>query len=276
MGGRCSRKRGYLKQIKGCPLVEVGGRCTQKRKTDKMKDLIRQILREELRGRNDFTSQEMRNLIFDIFSDNFVRGDEKYEDGIVDIYTIGEKTGHDQVRWSILNFFDTNRILKRKILEDLKKLEYDGDVMDGIRILLTDHTKLNNYINIVWNTIKKGFAAENLFVKKLTDKGYEVIYTGEPGTKIDKRSGVDVIVNGSSTQVKHADSVFPLGREGKFYRVMVKGPKMYGYKNKSHVRFIVFYVTDEDKFYIFPNSGYSLKHEEGENIFTFNSKPSQL
>lgn len=243
-----------------------------------MKNLIKKILREEIDGGSsiDFTFEEMRKLIFEIFSDYFIEGDEKYEDGIVDIYTIGERTGDNQVRWSLLNFFDTNRILKRKILKDLKEINYDGNVIDGIRILLTNQSKLNSYLNTVWNTTKKGFEAENLFVKKLRDKGYEVIYTGEPGTKMDKRSGVDVIVNGSGTQVKHADNVFPLGREGKFYRVLINGPKMYGYKNKKSVRFIVFYVTNEDKFYIFPNSGYSLKYENGENLFTFNTKPSQL
>jgi hypothetical protein len=241
-----------------------------------MKNLTKQFLMEDVMNVIDFTPEEMRTLIFDIFSDNFVKGDKKYEDGIIDIYTIGERIGDEEVKWSILNFFDTNRVLKKRILEDLKELDYDGDVMDGIRILLTNQSTLNKYVNIVWSKIKKGFNSENLFVKKLRDKGYDVNYPGEPGTKIDKRSGVDVIVNGSGVQIKHAERVFPLGDDGKFYRVIVNEPKMFEYKNKLGVKYIAFYLADVDKFYIFPNKGYSLKFENNINLFTFNSKPSKL
>jgi hypothetical protein len=270
-----------------------------------MRNLIKRILKEESNP-IDYTHQEMEDAVFDIFKDNLVVGDRKYMDGIVDVHTIGERMG-DNTRWSILNFFDTNRRLKTVVLRDLKKMDIanktfdllgattyrDGDedggqhiprneITNRLKLLLSDESNLKRYLNVVWDTIKRGFESESKFVKRLKNRGYNVDYSGEPGTKEDRYGGIDAKVNGKVVQVKHANQVFPLG-DGKFYRVIITGGKrgshrLPNYKEKKGLDFLAFYIESEDRFYIFKNSGYSQKQdsEKGLITFTFNSKPSRL
>lgn len=255
---------------------------TENKKT--MKDLIKKSLDEAYyASKIDYTADQMQSAVFDVFSDHFVKGDDIKVDGIVGIYTIGEKTG-DKIDWSIVNFFDTNRTLKRKVINDIRglsKMEFDGDIDKGLRIVLSDQSKLNTYLSTVWNTIRKGIMAELAFFNKISSveryKG-KVVYSGEPGTKKDKFSGVDMIINGSGAQIKNASRVYPVSKERNVYRVEIDGTKLFSYKGKSQVKFLVFYIEDEDKVYIFPNTqrGYRQDYDGTKNIFTFYSKPSEL
>lgn len=249
-----------------------------------MKDLIKKVLDEQsYGGRIDYTADQMQLAVFDVFSDHFVEGDDIKLDGIVGIHTIGEKTG-DKEDWSIVNFFDTNRTLKRKVIDDIRGLskeEFDGDIEKALRIVLSDRTKLNKYLTTVWYTIRKGIIAELAFFNKISSveryKG-KVVYSGKPGTKRDKFSGVDIIINGSGAQVKNANRVYPVSEERNVYRVEIEGTKLFSYKGKSQVKFLVFFVEDEEKVYIFPNTqrGYRQDYDGTKNIFTFYSKPSEL
>ena len=249
-----------------------------------MKDLIKKALDEAYyASKIDYTADQMQSAVFDVFSDHFVKGDDIKVDGIVGIHTIGEKAG-DKVDWSIVNFFDTNRTLKRKVINDIRglnKMEFDGDIDKALRIVLSDQSKLNTYLSTVWNTIRKGIMAELAFFNKISSveryKG-KVVYSGEPGTKKDKFSGVDMIINGSGAQIKNASRVYPVSKERNVYRVEIDGTKLFSYKGKSQVKFLVFYIEDEDKSYIFPNTqrAYRQDYDGTKNIFTFYSKPSEL
>jgi len=249
-----------------------------------MKDLIKKALDEAYyASKIDYTADQMQSAVFDVFSDHFVKGDDIKVDGIVGIHTIGEKAG-DKVDWSIVNFFDTNRTLKRKVINDIRglnKMEFDGDIDKALRIVLSDQSKLNTYLSTVWITIRKGIMAELAFFNKISSvekyKG-KVVYSGEPGTKKDKFSGVDMIINGSGAQIKNASRVYPVSKERNVYRVEIDGTKLFSYKGKSQVKFLVFYIEDEDKSYIFPNTqrAYRQDYDGTKNIFTFYSKPSEL
>ena len=249
-----------------------------------MKDLIKKVLDEAYyTSKIDYTADQMQSAVFDVFSDHFVKGDDIKVDGIVGIHTIGEKAG-DKVDWSIVNFFDTNRTLKRKVISDIRglnKMEFDGDIDKALRIVLSDQSKLNTYLSTVWNTIRKGIMAELAFFNKISSveryKG-KVVYSGEPGTKKDKFSGVDMIINGSGAQIKNASRVYPVSEERNVYRVEIDGTKLFSYKGKRQVKFLVFYIEGEDKSYIFPNTqrAYRQDYDGTKNIFTFYSKPSEL
>jgi hypothetical protein len=249
-----------------------------------MKDLIKKVLDEQYYGGNiDYTADQMQSAVFDVFSKHFVKGNDVKLDGIVGIHTIGEKTG-DKIDWSIVNFFDTNRTLKRKVIDDIKSLSkegFDGDIDSALRMVLLDKSKLNKYLTTVWYTIRKGIMAELAFFNKISSvdryKG-KVVYSGEPGTKRDKFSGVDIIINGSGAQIKNANRVYPVSEERNVYRVEIDGTKLFSYKGKSQVKFLVFFVEDEEKTYIFPNTqrGYRQDYDGSKNIFTFYSKPSVL
>lgn len=249
-----------------------------------MKDLIKKVLDEQSYGvKIDYTSEQMQMAVFDVFSDYFVKGNDVKVDGIVGIHTIGERTG-DKVDWSIVNFFDTNRTLKRNVISDIRKLndeEFGGDIEKGLRTLLSNPSNLNKYLDTVWNTIRRGIMAELAFFNKISSveryKG-KVVYSGEPGTKKDKFSGVDIIINGQGAQIKNANRVYPISKERNIYRVEIDGTKLFSYKNKRQVKFLVFYVEKDDKSYIFPNNdrAYRQDYDGKKNLFTFYSKPSEL
>jgi hypothetical protein len=245
-----------------------------------MKDLIKQILREEYTGNIDYSYKDMEDAFLDVFSEHKRKETAKYLEGIIDIYTIGERIGDKDINWSIINFFDSNRTLKPVILKDLRTIEFDN-IIDGLKQLLSDETKLNGYVDLVWEKIKKGFEAENNFISRLKAKNKNVEYSGEPGTKEDKFGGVDAKVGGKGVQVKHAYSVNKLftNKEGKdFYRVIIKGTESPNYRQKRKVHFLAFYVENEDTFFIFQNTGYSQKYDKVKkiNILTFNKKPWEI
>jgi len=249
-----------------------------------MKDLIKKVLEEQSYGvKIDYTAEQMQMAVFDVFSDHFVKGNDVKVDGIVGIHTIGERAG-DKVDWSIVNFFDTNRTLKRNVVSDIRKLndeEFGGDIEKGLRTLLSNPSNLNKYLDTVWNTIRRGIMAELAFFNKISSveryKG-KVVYSGEPGTKKDKFSGVDIIINGQGAQIKNANRVYPISKERNTYRVEIDGTKLFSYKNKRQVKFLVFYVEKADKSYIFPNNdrAYRQDYDGKKNLFTFYSKPSEL
>jgi len=249
-----------------------------------MKDLIKKVLEEQSYGvKIDYTAEQMQMAVFDVFSDYFVKGNDVKVDGIVGIHTIGERAG-DKVDWSIVNFFDTNRTLKRNVVSDIRKLndeEFGGDIEKGLRTLLSNPSNLNKYLDTVWNTIRRGIMAELAFFNKISSveryKG-KVVYSGEPGTKKDKFSGVDIIINGQGAQIKNANRVYPISKERNTYRVELDGTKLFSYKNKRQVKFLVFYVEKVDKTYIFPNNdrAYRQDYDGKKNLFTFYSKPSEL
>jgi len=245
-----------------------------------MKDLIRKILREEYSGTIDYSYDDMSKAFKDVFSDYKRDETAKYLEGIVGIHTIGERMGKKHIDWSIINFFDSNRTLKPIVLRDLKSIEFDN-IVDGLKQLLSDEVKLKGYLDLVWDKIKRGFEAENKFVDRLIEKNKNVEYSGEPGTKEDKYSGVDAKVGGKGIQVKHANSVKKLftNNEGKeFYQVIIKGTKAPNYKQKNKVNFLAFYVPNEDTFFLFQNSGYSQNYDNNKriNILTFNRKPWEI
>ena len=245
-----------------------------------MRELIRKILKEEYTGVIDYSYDDMKKAFLDVFSDNKRNETPTHLEGIVGVHTIGERLGKDYIDWSIINFFDSNRTLKPIVLRDLKSIEFDN-IIDGLKQLLSDEVKLKRYLNVVWDKIKKGFEAENEFVDRLINKGKKVEYSGEPGTKEDKYSGVDAKMDGKGIQVKHATSVGKLftNNEGKdFYRVVIRGTRTPNYKQKNKVDYLAFYVPNEDTFYMFQNSGYSQKYDNNKriNTLTFNKKPEEL
>jgi hypothetical protein len=238
-----------------------------------MKERIRQILREEYQGTIDYTPEQMENVLFEIYKDN-LRGETPiYLKGIINIYTIGEKLNND-TNWSLLNFFDTNRILKEEIIKDLKRIQFDS-VEEGLKILFSDKKKLDRYLNIVWNTVKKGLISENDFVNRLKSNNRVVNYTGEPGTKEDKFRGIDVKVGNVGIQVKPSNQV--IIENGK-HIVIVIGTKMPSYKSKSDVNYLAFHNEEDNIFYIFKNSNYTQEYNSDKKINTlvFDGKASKI
>ena len=198
--------------------------------------------------------------------------------GVVDIYTVYDllkEKGLDDYdpeggNWSILNYFDTNPMVRKTII-DLYKYE-TGNVINN-------EETMNDFIK--WMSINRNkIFKEGPFLKTLIELNTESLYQGElnerrayqyltkiienlpgwklkgrsvPGSKSD-RDGIDFVMekeNSDKIAKFQAKPLNSIERVGNFYKV-----KSYNIKNidKKPVDYFVFASSENDNIYIFRNN----------------------
>jgi len=198
--------------------------------------------------------------------------------GVVDIYTVYDllkEKGLDDYdpeggNWSILNYFDTNPMVRKTII-DLYKYE-TGNVINN-------EETMNDFIKWMSRNRNKIFK-EGPFLKTLIELNTESLYQGElnerrayqyltkiienlpgwklkgrsvPGSKSD-RDGIDFVMekeNSDKIAKFQAKPLNSIERVGNFYKV-----KSYNIKNidKKPVDYFVFASSENDNIYIFRNN----------------------
>lgn len=198
--------------------------------------------------------------------------------GVVDVYTVYDllkEKGLDDYdpeggNWSILNYFDTNPMVRKTII-DLYKYE-TGNVINN-------EETMNDFIK--WMSINRNkIFKEGPFLKTLIELNAESLYQGElnerrayqyltkiienlpgwklkgrsvPGSKSD-RDGIDFVMekeNSDKIAKFQAKPLNSIERVGNFYKV-----KSYNIKNidKKPVDYFVFASSENDNIYIFRNN----------------------
>ena len=198
--------------------------------------------------------------------------------GVVDVYTVYDllkEKGLDDYdpeggNWSILNYFDTNPMVRKAII-DLYKYE-TGNVINN-------EETMNDFIK--WMSINRNkIFKEGRFLKTLIELNTESLYQGElnerrayqyltkiienlpgwklkgrsvPGSKSD-RDGIDFVMekeNSDKIAKFQAKPLNSIERVGNFYKV-----KSYNIKNidKKPVDYFVFASSENDNIYIFRNN----------------------
>ena len=198
--------------------------------------------------------------------------------GVVDVYTVYDllkEKGLDDYdpeggNWSILNYFDTNPMVRKAII-DLYKYE-TGNVINN-------EETMNDFIKWMSRNRNKIFK-EGPFLKTLIELNAESLYQGElnerkayqyltkiienlpgwklkgrsvPGSKSD-RDGIDFVMekeNSDKIAKFQAKPLNSIERVGNFYKV-----KSYNIKNidKKPVDYFVFASSENDNIYIFRNN----------------------
>lgn len=198
--------------------------------------------------------------------------------GVVDVYTVYDllkEKGLDDYdpeggNWSILNYFDTNPMVRKAII-DLYKYE-TGNVINN-------EETMNDFIKWMSRNRNKIFK-EGPFLKTLIELNTESLYQGElnerkayqyltkiienlpgwklkgrsvPGSKSD-RDGIDFVMekeNSDKIAKFQAKPLNSIERVGNFYKV-----KSYNIKNidKKPVDYFVFASSENDNIYIFRNN----------------------
>lgn len=198
--------------------------------------------------------------------------------GVVDVYTVYDllkEKGLDDYdpegsNWSILNYFDTNPMVRKTII-DLYKYE-TGNVINN-------EETMNDFIKWMSRNRNKIFK-EGPFLKTLIELNAESLYQGElnerrayqyltkiienlpgwklkgrsvPGSKSD-RDGIDFVMekeNSDKIAKFQAKPLNSIERVGNFYKV-----KSYNIKNidKKPVDYFVFASSENDNIYIFRNN----------------------
>lgn len=198
--------------------------------------------------------------------------------GVVDVYTVYDllkEKGLDDYdpeggNWSILNYFDTNPMVRKTII-GLYKYE-TGNVINN-------EETMNDFIKWMSRNRNKIFK-EGPFLKTLIELNTESLYQGElnerrayqyltkiienlpgwklkgrsvPGSKSD-RDGIDFVMekeNSDKIAKFQAKPLNSIERVGNFYKV-----KSYNIKNidKKPVDYFVFASSENDNIYIFRNN----------------------
>ena len=175
--------------------------------------------------------------------------------------------GGEDYGWSILNFFNTNSIIREKLVAEYFKkttpnefnidnyIEWVKNNGESLFSNLDDNDLLKNMIISNLHTWKSGQGHEVNTVnrlKEILDEGkWEIIFNSKPGTLKDMWDGVDIEIKNKTTENVYGIQVKPLKKILNGNVVHTKGAKSYD-TNKVH--FWVF-MDKKKKYNIFVNDG---------------------
>ena len=198
--------------------------------------------------------------------------------GVVDIYTVYDllkEKGLDDYdpeggNWSILNYFDTNPQVRKRII-NLYKTETKNDINsketmdDFIKWMSRNRNKIFKEGPILKELVQLN--AESLYQGELNERkayqyltkilenlpGWKLKGRAVPGSKSD-RDGVDFVMEKEGTNNKAKFQVKPLNslsKVGNFFKI-----KSYNIKNLNEkpVDYFVFASSEKDNIYIFRNN----------------------
>jgi hypothetical protein len=186
--------------------------------------------------------------------------------GFLDIYPVAEGQ-----RWSILNFFDTNHRVIKKLLEEFHYHGKDYEKnYEGFKIWMDENKErlfgpgsriLEDMMRNNFETFKMGWHLEDKVVEIMNEK--EGIDPDDVeryciGSIRDRIDSIDFSINGVNFQVKPATYtkkvIDPIDPSYKFWMVATSGMK--NYQRSRDLDYIV-YSNGKD-YVIFPNEDYSV------------------
>jgi hypothetical protein len=229
----------------------------------------------------DFLSKKVSDLIQSIleemYQDYLGQIDEppcKTREGFLDIFPVDENTS-----WSILNFFYSNRKMRKKMysffkidfpLQDQTVDNFMEWIKENKEILFGEEGDIAKQLrDVVWSTRARGFELEKSTLQRLkkayntlTDDRIKVFCKGSPE---DEKEGIDFMVDGKGFQVKPL--VDATQKNGK-WEITTIGMKQYP-SNRLH--FMVY--SNESKIFIFLNQKYKTEHIQGDRYVIRYDKP---
>jgi len=271
---------------------------------DRIKKMMGLITESETQ-KSSFTSSDLRNNR--MFKDKFLEITKRVfnktgnwgtadnpsidcytNEGIINVYTFSDYSDKYNVpssNWSIINFFNTNRIILDELIKMFDKTTLEKTI-DNFLLFLEEffETKLNTkeFENLILTNllmIKKGIGGEVKVFKDLKEKlkiNGSIMFC--PGSNADTRKGIDFILTkgdrSASFQVK--PYIF-INKFPEATNIIVKDYPLKGYK-KEDVNYIIFEKGND--FYIMENDVTRIKKTETKNgkiVFSllFKSLPLQ-
>jgi hypothetical protein len=229
----------------------------------------------------DFLSKKVSDLIQSIleemYQDYLGQIDEppcKTREGFLDIFPVDENTS-----WSILNFFYSNRKMRKKMysffkidfpLQDQTVDNFMEWIKENKEILFGEEGDIAKQLrDVVWSTSARGFELEKSTLQRLkkayntlTDDRIKVFCKGSPE---DEKEGIDFMVDGKGFQVKPLVDATQIN--GK-WEITTIGMKQYP-SNRLH--FMVY--SNDNKILIFLNRNSETISRQGDRYVIRYDKP---
>jgi hypothetical protein len=237
----------------------------------------------------------MLNTLYDLYPNNigknsFIDGDGicNSEDGLIDI----PNTNVPGQTWSILNYFDTNPMVIKKLIEwfmhgvfnnnETPKIVSNEKFKEWIKnnssSLFKDGEYLEELVNINLQSYKSGVRTENLAIKKLTESPFNIdgknIKQYCSGSKQDRVDGKDIEIT-TTEGVRYAQikplsgyKVNEITIENKITKEYeVNTYQMKNYKSKP-IQYLIF--SNAKNILIFENNNYKII---GTGLVVFKNPP---
>jgi len=229
----------------------------------------------------DFLSKKVSDLIQSIleemYQDYLGQIDEppcKTREGFLDIFPVDENTS-----WSILNFFYSNRKMRKKMysffkidfpLQDQTVDNFMEWIKENKEILFGEEGDTAKQLrDVVWSTSARGFELEKSTLQRLkkayntlTDDRIKVFCKGSPE---DEKEGIDFMVDGKGFQVKPL--VDATQKNGK-WEITTIGMKQYP---SDRLHFMVY--SNDNKILIFLNRNSETISRQGDRYIIRYDKP---
>lgn len=182
-------------------------------------------------------------------------------EGIINVYTFSDYSDKYNVpssNWSIINFFNTNRIILDELIKMFDKTTLEKTI-DNFLLFLEEffETKLNTkeFENLVLTNlrmIKKGIGGEVKVFKDLKEKlkiNGSIMFC--PGSNADTRKGIDfVLTKGDKSASFQVKPYIFINKFPEATNIIVKDYPLKGY-GKNNVNYIIFEKGND--FYIMEN-----------------------
>lgn len=203
----------------------------------------------------EIKSSVIKSALETTFKNNWITSDGEFSSGVRGIYKIGDylspKTSED---WSILNYFDTKKEVKKMIYDELLNRNLPlNDLVNSISTLFKDKSFMDTLVKRQWTSITDGELRERKFIKQISKiLNSTNVTTYLPGSIMDRYNGVDVTIDDINYQVKPLNKVY-VNEDGN-YEIRTYGMKA-NYLQKP-INKLVFY--NDDEFLIFDNKNYTV------------------
>jgi hypothetical protein len=246
---------------------------------------------ELLKKSNSKFPQFMLDTLYELYPNNigknsFIvgKGICNSEDGLIDI----PNTNVPGQTWSILNYFDTNPMVIKKLIEwfmhgvfdnmETPKMVSNEKFKEWIKnnssSLFKDGEYLEELVNINLQSYKSGERTENLAIKKLTESPFNInrknIKQYCSGSKQDRIDGKDIEIT-TTEGVRYAQ-IKPLTSINVDVDEITKEYEVYTYHMKNYkkkpIQYIIF--VNSKNILIFNNKNYKL---EGTSLVKFTEAP---
>ena len=229
----------------------------------------------------DFLSKKVSDLIQSIleemYQDYLGQIDEppcKTREGFLDIFPVDENTS-----WSILNFFYSNRKMRKKMYSFFKiDFPPQDQTVDNFMEWMKENKEIlfgeegdtaKQLRDVVWSTSARGFELEKSTLERLkkayntlTDDRIKVFCKGSPE---DEKEGIDFMVDGKGFQVKPL--VDATQKNGK-WEITTIGMKQYP---SDRLHFMVY--SNDNKILIFLNRNSETISRQGDRYVIRYDKP---
>lgn len=242
------------------------------------------LLTESETQKSKFTSSDLRNNR--MFKDKFLEITKRVfnktgnwgtannpsidcytNEGIINVYTFSDYSDKYNVpssNWSIINFFNTNRIILDELIKIFDKTNLEKTI-DNFLLFLEEffETKLNTkeFENLVLTNlrmIKKGIGGEVKVFKDLKEKlkiNGNIMFC--PGSNADTRKGIDfVLTRGNKTASFQVKPYLFINKFPNATNVIVKDYPLKGYQKKN-VDYLIFEKGND--YYIIENDPVNIK-----------------